>query len=319
MTMLISVACFYGTNTAIITRKAKGWDKIWSMKIFEMPERKRHQPGGIGHKIKCSQTDCFKMGKRLICSRCRYPDSNSRLIGSICEWPAGYHPQRHCWKYRAELAHLNEQLAHKNREKALYLQAEKKRGLILLLSFMAMLITINIKNEILSIALTGGCMLAALIILYRNLSLLTKITTENMKIGTLKVTTLFNMAVLIFAVMIAIFNEASFIRLSWVRRTRACLSSHLHYYAVWRLHFSKASIHPAYRIKASLDRAGWRNMEYCPQSHWLYFTAIGIALLSRILYDQQFWSNYPCCNIPLVGIPGLISFVFWWKKLYGKH
>ena len=39
----------------------------------------------------------------------------------------------------AELAHLNKQLALKNQEKALFMQAEKKRGLILLLSFISML------------------------------------------------------------------------------------------------------------------------------------------------------------------------------------
>ena len=65
----------------------------------------------------------------------------------------------------AELAHLNEQLALKNQEKALFMQAEKKRGLILLLSFISMLTAMSVKNEIISIALTGGCMLAASIIL----------------------------------------------------------------------------------------------------------------------------------------------------------
>ena len=128
----------------------------------------------------------------------------------------------------AELAHLNEQLALKNQEKALFMQAEKKRGLILLLSFISMLTAMNVKNEIISIALTGGCMLAASIILYRNLALLTKITTEDMKIGTLKVTTLFNITVLIFAVIIAILSETSFIKLSessgqWLALTVTCI------------------------------------------------------------------------------------------------
>mgnify|MGYP000819568519 FL=1 len=77
----------------------------------------------------------------------------------------------------AELAHLNEQLALKNQEKALFMQAEKKRGLILLLSFISMLTAMSVKNEIISIALTGGCMLAASIISvsYTHLTLPTKL------------------------------------------------------------------------------------------------------------------------------------------------
>ncbi|WP_418746156.1 helix-turn-helix domain-containing protein [Frisingicoccus sp.] len=219
----------------------------------------------------------------------------------------------------AELAHLNEQLAHKNREKALYLQAEKKRGLILLLSFMAMLITINIKNEILSIALTGGCMLAALIILYRNLSLLTKITTENMKIGTLKVTTLFNMAVLIFAVMIAIFNEASFIRLSesgeqGLALAVTCIIMLFGGYISPKLPFTR---HTGLRLPWTVqDEETWNIAHKV-----IGFISLPLVLL--YLAASCTINNFEAITLAVIflwiGIPGLISFVFWWKKLYGKH
>ena len=96
-----------------------------------------------------------------------------------------------------ELAQVNEQLAIKNQEKKLYLQADKKRGLILLLSFISMLIAMSVQNELISVILTGGCLLVAVIILYRNLALLTRVTTANMKIGTLKITTAFNIAIMI--------------------------------------------------------------------------------------------------------------------------
>ncbi|WP_418752704.1 helix-turn-helix domain-containing protein [Frisingicoccus sp.] len=219
----------------------------------------------------------------------------------------------------AELAHLNEQLAHKNREKALYLQAEKKRGLILLLSFIAMLIAINIKNEILSIALTGGCMLAALIILYRNLSLLTKITTENMKIGTLKVTTLFNMAVLIFAVMIAIFNEASFIRLSesgeqGLALAVTCIIMLFGGYISPKLPFTR---HTGLRLPWTVqDEETWNIAHKV-----IGFISLPLVLL--YLAASCTINNFEAITLAVIflwiGIPGLISFVFWWKKLYGKH
>lgn len=219
----------------------------------------------------------------------------------------------------AELAHLNEQLAHKNREKALYLQAEKKRGLILLLSFIAMLIAINIKNEILSIALTGGCMLAALIILYRNLSLLTKITTENMKIGTLKVTTLFNMAVLIFAMMIAIFNEASFIRLSesgkqGLALAVTCIIMLFGGYISPKLPFTR---HTGLRLPWTVqDEETWNIAHKI-----IGFISLPLVLL--YLAASCTINNFEAITLAVIflwiGIPGLISFVFWWKKFYGKH
>lgn len=218
-----------------------------------------------------------------------------------------------------ELAYLNEQLALKNQENALFVQAEKKRGLILLLSFISMLIAINIKNEILSIALTGGCMLAALIILYRNLALLTKITTEDMKISTLKVTTLFNMAVLIFAVMIAIFNEASFIRLSESGEQQlalaiTCIIMLFGGYISPKLPFTR---HTGLRLPWTVqDEETWNIAHKV-----IGFISLPLVLL--YLSASCTINNFEAITLAVIflwiGIPGLISFVFWWKKFYSKH
>lgn len=77
-----------------------------------------------------------------------------------------------------ELSKLNEQLAKKNQKERLLLQANKKRGLIVFFSFIAMLIALLVKNEIISILLVGLCVFATLIVLYRNLALLTSVTTS---------------------------------------------------------------------------------------------------------------------------------------------
>lgn len=96
-----------------------------------------------------------------------------------------------------ELAKLNEQLAKKNQKEKLLIQANKKRGLILGFSFLAMLIALLVENEIVSILLAGVCTLAAVIALYRNLALLTSVTTDDLRIGILRVTTFFNIGILI--------------------------------------------------------------------------------------------------------------------------
>lgn len=103
-----------------------------------------------------------------------------------------------------ELAKLNEQLAKKNQKEKLLIQANKKRGLILGFSFLAMLIGLLVENEIVSILLAGVCTLAAVIALYRNLALLTSVTTDDLRIGILRVTTFFNIGILIAGIAFAL-------------------------------------------------------------------------------------------------------------------
>ncbi len=59
------------------------------------------------------------------------------------------------------LAQLNEQLARKNRREKLMERANGKRGMILFLAFAAMMIALAVKNEVVSLLLCGGCILAA--------------------------------------------------------------------------------------------------------------------------------------------------------------
>ena len=105
-----------------------------------------------------------------------------------------------------QLADLNEQLALKNQQERNRLQAGRKRGTILFLTFLAMLVALIVKNELVSLLLTGMCMISAAIILYRNLALLTNETTDDLRIGTLRVTTLINIGFLIIGILIT-FSE----------------------------------------------------------------------------------------------------------------
>ena len=103
-----------------------------------------------------------------------------------------------------QLAGLNEQLALKNQQERNRLQADRKRGTILFLTFLAMLVALIVKNELVSLLLTGMCMISAAIILYRNLALLTNETTDDLRIGTLRVTTLINIGFLIIGILVAL-------------------------------------------------------------------------------------------------------------------
>lgn len=78
-------------------------------------------------------------------------------------------------------------------------QVSQKRGLILFLSFGAMLVMLVVKNEIVSILLTGICLAIALIILYRNMDLLSTPVAEK-KLRPLRIVTLFDLALLMLVI-----------------------------------------------------------------------------------------------------------------------
>lgn len=113
-----------------------------------------------------------------------------------------------------ELARLNEQLAKKNLREKRIQQANQKRGWILFGSFLAMLVALTVKNEVVSILLVGACVLAAVVVLYRNLALLTSVTTEDMKLGVLRTTTFFNVGVLVVGIVLAVLTASDLVTIS---------------------------------------------------------------------------------------------------------
>ena len=162
-----------------------------------------------------------------------------------------------------ELARLNDQLAEKARKEKLALKANRKRGLILLLSFAAMLVALMVRNEIVSIILVGGCLLASVIILYRNLALLTRVTTDDMKIGILRLTTIFNICILAAGIIISVLTASKRDRLHRESRKNACHASYFLRDSVCRNHQPKAPLQQAHRASPAVDSAGRGYMEPC--------------------------------------------------------
>ena len=113
-----------------------------------------------------------------------------------------------------ELAELNEQLARKKQKEKLLYQANQKRGLILFVSFLSMMITMSVKNEVVSILMAGICMLIAAIVLYSNLALFTSLTTDDLRIGIFRVTTLCNISILIIGIVFAFLSAVDVITFS---------------------------------------------------------------------------------------------------------
>ncbi len=108
----------------------------------------------------------------------------------------------------AELAEANAQIAQYAEEKRLRTEAGKLRGLILWLTVIAIVIMHIVRNEVLAILLSFILLIAALVILYRNVSLLSEGFHETGKSGSIKAVTVFDIALAaltaVFAVLVKI-------------------------------------------------------------------------------------------------------------------
>ena len=107
-----------------------------------------------------------------------------------------------------ELAKRNEALARNAEREQLLAQANKKRGLILLPSFITMLATLSVRNERLAVFLIFGCMAASLVVLYVHLGLLTAVSTAEQNLGLLRLTTLFDLGVLAVAAAVVVLRQS---------------------------------------------------------------------------------------------------------------
>lgn len=217
-----------------------------------------------------------------------------------------------------ELARLNEQLARKNQREKRLQQANQKRGWILFSSFLAMLVALTVQNEVVSILLVGACILAAVVVLYRNLALLTSITTEDMKLGVLRTTTLFNVGVLMVGILFAVLTASGLVTVS--KDGEKLLAMLL--ISCVMLFAGTVSPKLPYNRHTGL-RLPWTVQD---EDTWnLAHRVIGyISLPVVLLYIactftvEDFELVTLAAMVVWIGVPGVISYVFYRKKLYGK-
>lgn len=113
-----------------------------------------------------------------------------------------------------ELEKAHQMLMENKQKEKMLKAAYKKRSLIIFLSFITLFVMLIVKNEIVSIILVGICVISSAVILYRNLALLTLPTTNNLKLGILRFTTIFNIIAVISFLLLTLLIELDFIVLS---------------------------------------------------------------------------------------------------------
>ena len=218
----------------------------------------------------------------------------------------------------AELARVNEELANKNRQEITMKRASEKRGLILFLSFASMLICLIIKNALLSAVLSGICMLCGVLILYRNMALLTSITTENMRIKTLRITTIVNIGFLGLGIVMAVLTAADLITFTeheermFAMLLVACVMIFAGIISP-KLPFTR---HTGLRLPWTVrDEDTWN------LAHKIVgYISLPVALLyvACSLTIEDFEMVTLLAMLIWIGVPGGISYIYFWRKMHGK-
>lgn len=126
----------------------------------------------------------------------------------------GMEPESGIQDMAGELARLNKELAAKIQKEKLRAELDKKRGVILLLSFGTLIAALTVKIELLSLLLAGACMLTMLAILYRNLTLFTGAAADKAGIGALRAATIFDAVVLLLVLTVAALDKTALAALS---------------------------------------------------------------------------------------------------------
>lgn len=217
-----------------------------------------------------------------------------------------------------ELARLNAELAQLQQQSQLARQAEQKRNQILFLSFAATALALGLQNQVLSLLLSGGCLLFALFLLYRNLALLTSVSTQDLRMGVLRKTTLFNLFILVVCIALSLLSVTGLLTLSEQNEKLAavCIIGTVMVFSAIigpRLPFSR---HTGLRLPWTVsDEATWYYAHRI-----LGIISLPLALLyAGCAFTVPYFEAVTLTAVLLwVGIPGLLSYLFYRRRM-GLH
>lgn len=217
-----------------------------------------------------------------------------------------------------ELKRVNSILAEKNRHEKLIRQAEEKRNLIIFLSLLALIITVTVKNSLFAIILTGVTMVTAVIILYRNLALLTSISTAELKLPILRKATIFNLIIFISVLLLALLTALKVITLSLEaeKLTAIALTFIVMVFCGFFARKLPFNRHTGLRLPWTIrDEATWQ-IAHCILSYISLPLALLYLACALTLADLKTVTLFTI--VIWLAIPGFISLIFYVKKFRGK-
>lgn len=216
-----------------------------------------------------------------------------------------------------KLAQLNEQLAEKNKAERRMKSVNKKRGLILLLCFAAVIFSLNIPNRALGACVVGACSIAALLILYRNLALFTSTALNKMHTRALIATTFFNIGMILVVIAVTVLSETGILTLS-AGGEKVFSSAVIVILIIFsgmispRLPFNR---HTGLRLPWTVQDEDTWNVAH----RILGITALPVALCyiaASIIADDP--KTVTLCAVAFwIGLPAVLSYIYYYRKMHG--
>ena len=217
-----------------------------------------------------------------------------------------------------QLVQLNEELAAKAKQERLTQQVNKKRGIILFLCLISLPTALAFRNEVVSLALFGGCVLAALVVFYRNLTLLTGPAATGEQLRAVRAASVFTFAFAGGLLAVAGLHQSGLVVLS-DKETEILL---LVCVAVMMLFMGFIAPKLPFNRYTGL-RLPWtvRDEDTWNVAHRILgYLSLPLALLyvAACWTVSDFGFVTACVLLLWIGIPGVLSLIFFWKKTHGK-
>lgn len=213
-----------------------------------------------------------------------------------------------------ELERLNHLLAEKNKKEKIIKEAYKKRGIIITLSFLSLILALTIKNEIISILSIAICLLLSILILYRNLALLTSLTTNDMRIRILRITTIFNVIIFLVCVILSILIGLDLIKINAENEkllAMSIISCVILFSGIIspKLPFTK---HTGLRLPWTVQDEDTWNIAHRIIGYISF--PIVILYIAATFSIDDFEAVTLGAMIAWIGIPGLLSLIYYFQK-----
>lgn len=216
------------------------------------------------------------------------------------------------------LAEANERLAVMVKRERINRQANKKRGMILFLAFTSLMLSLAVKNEVVSIVLVAGCTLASLIILYRNLALLTVVTADDLKIRTLRTATIFDIVIAVISAAVVVLDSGGTIAISQESEKLMAMAITIAVMVFGgfispRLPFNR---HTGLRLPWTVQDEDTWNVAH----RVLGYISLPMALmyLAAALTIDNFKTVSIAAVLLWVGVPAILSLIFFCKNTHHK-
>ena len=207
-----------------------------------------------------------------------------------------------------ELEKANEALAQLQQRDAQIRRAGRVRNLILYVSFLALAAALIVRHEVISILLIGGFLVTAGVILYRNLALLTSLTTQDFRLEPLRAATIFNLILFLLVISIALLAAVNLLAaaiISCVMGFAGIISPKLPH-----------NRHTGLRLPWTVQDADTWYLAH------RILGVISIPLVVLYLAGAVTIRNFEAVTVTIlllwIGTPSIISLVFYWRKFHGR-